>query len=128
MQPCGQYGRILTQRLCQLGPARTRSLQFFRIAPQRGDRGADGQRLTVAIGDQPTMRRDRDMPNAASVALPLQERLIHDLQVDDPPGERAHQQCQQGQDQAKAPGVARAVEPHGATNLTSAAAGICIFS
>ncbi|MNJ62255.1 hypothetical protein D3C77_580890 [compost metagenome] len=68
------------------------------------------------------------MPHAARVTLALQERLVHHLQIDDTPSDHADQQREQGQDDTKPPGIQRAVEFHGATSCTSAAAGMCIFN
>src|SRR5690606_7236968 len=72
--------------------------------------------------------RNRYMPDAACIALPFEKCLIKHLQIDDTPGDGAYHQCQQRQHDAETPWIQRTLQPHGATSLTSAAAGTCIFS
>ena len=104
-------------------------LHFFRVGPQRRHGRTDRQRLAVAVGDQATVSRDRDVPYAASIALTFQEVMVNHLQIDDAPADRAHHDPKQPHHHAKAPGIEGALElHHGATIRTSAALGIRIFS
>src|SRR5690606_36194332 len=86
------------------------------------------QGLTMSVGDQTAMRRNGNMPHTACVALTFEEFLVEHLQVDDAPGNGTHHQRQQCQHDAETPRIQRALQFHGATSLTSAAAGTCIFN
>src|SRR5690606_20129087 len=95
--------------------------------PKRGYRRTDSQGLAVPIGDQAAMSRNRYMPHAACVALPLEKCLIKHLQIDDTPRDGAYHQCEQRQHDTETPWIQRTLQPHGATSLASAAAGTCFF-
>ena len=126
-QALGKGFRLLPQGSGQRRPLATPGLQFFAIGPQRGDRGADRQRLAIAVGNQAAVRGNRNMSHAAGIALALQEVVINHLQVDDAPDNRPGHQRQQHQHQTETPGIERAFQfHHGATICTSAASGMRI--
>ena len=128
-QALSQGLAVLPQGSGQFRPLVLGNLQFLGVGPQGGHRGTDGQRLAVTVGDQATVCRNRDVPQAASVTLADQEVAVDDLKVEDAPDDRAHHQCQQAKHQAKAPWVECPFEfHHGATMRTSAAPGMCIFN
>lgn len=79
-------------------------LHFLGVGPQGGDRGTDRQRFTVTVGDQAAVSRDRDVTQAARIALPLEEITVDYLQVDDAPADGTDHQRQQADHHAEAPG------------------------
>src|SRR5690606_6922334 len=123
-----QHTGILAERSRKLIPATLGILQFAWIAPQRGHRRTDGQRLAMSVGNQPAMGGNRDMPHAAGVALAFEKGLIAHLQIDDTPGDNPYHKREQTQDDTKTPWVKRPLKLHWDTSLTSAASGTCIFS
>ena len=123
-----QSGGVLPQRLSQFGPASLCALHFARVRPKRSDWGTHSQGLAVTIGHESTMRGDWNVAHAARISLALQKPLIQYLQVNDAPCNGANHQCQQSQHDAKTPRIERALKLHGATSLTAAASGMCIFN
>ncbi|MNQ16708.1 hypothetical protein D3C85_297090 [compost metagenome] len=129
LQTPAQHFGILAQGSRQRRPLLTLAHQFLGIAPQGDHRGADRQRLAVAVGDQPAVRGNRDVPHAACIAVGLEEVMVEHVQVDDAPGDHADHAQQDRDHQAEAPGVECAVEvDHGATIRTSPGSGMRICS
>ena len=128
-QAFGQGLAVLPEGSGQFRPLVLGNLQLFGVGPQGGHRGTDGQGLAITVGDQATVCRNWNMPQAAGVTLADQEVAIDHLQVEDAPDDRAHHQCQQAEHQTEAPWVECPFEfHHGATMRTSAAPGMCIFN
>ena len=127
-KPLGQGFRVLAKCHGQRRPAILGQLHFLGIGPEGGHGRTDGQRLAIAIGDQTAVRGNRNVPDTACIALPLEEVTVDHLQVDDAPGNRRHHDRQQTQHYTETPWIERAFELHGATMRTSAAPGMCIFN
>src|SRR5690606_1394793 len=129
LQALAQPAGFLPQRLGQHWPLIAHGLQFASVTPYGRHRRAYGQRLTVAIGNHPTVRRDRDVPHTACIALTLQKIVIEHMQVNNLPAQHADHQDEQKQHKAE-PAVLEysPQEIHGVTSRTSAASGMRIFN
>jgi len=129
LQARSEHLGILPKRVRQCRPTVFGNLHFLGIGPQGGHRRTHGQWLAITVGNQASVSRDRDMPQAARIALALEEVMVDHLQINDLARDCAYQQCQQGQHHTKTPRIERAFEfDHGATIRTSAAPGMRIFS
>src|SRR3990167_7308642 len=62
---------VLPQCSRQLIPLGLAALQLLAISPQGSHRGADSQGLAIAVGNQPTVRLNRDMPHATRITVSL---------------------------------------------------------
>ena len=75
------------QRIGEFADSIRRLRQATRVQPDAIDRRADGERLSVAIGNDATMRRDLRHAQLAHIALSRQELCIEHLQVNGTRGE-----------------------------------------
>ena len=95
----GQAARELVlvalQRFREARQLVARERELLRIHPHRIDGRRDRERLAVAIGDRAARRRDLGDAREARIALPREELVILELQLDGAPDEAeraAHQQ------------------------------------
>src|SRR5262245_21960364 len=97
--------RVLVQpgRVGELADAVERVVELARIADDRVDRRADGERLAVAVGERATVRRDLDRAQMAVVRLLREKLLIDELQVEDPALERGGAEREQREQHRAAP-------------------------
>ena len=82
-------------------------IELARIDPHRIDRGADRERLPVAIQDLAPVGRGLDDPQVPALSLILEERALRELQVGGPPDERRRRRQHRGHRQTAAPRTAR---------------------
>ncbi len=80
---------ILLQCGGEAGDLIRRERQFLRIHPNGINRGADGEWLTVSIGDGSAMSGDGGYTRNACVTLLRQKGVIDELQADGTPNQPA---------------------------------------
>ena len=81
--PARERVLVLARRIGELADPVERVLEVTRIADDRVDRGADRERLAVAVGQRAAMRGDLYRAQMAVVRLRREELLVDELQVED---------------------------------------------
>ena len=120
--------QVSAQRSGKRRPMRLLIDQLRGVGPNSKYRGADRQRLAVAVGNLATMGRDRHMAHATFVALAFQEALVQHVQLGNPPAHGHAAQAEHAHHQAETPGVEAAIGLecelfHGCTRITSLGSG-----
>src|SRR5262249_1688139 len=111
-----------------------RERELRRVHPDGVDRGADGERLAVAVGDGAAMGGDLEHPREPRIALPGEKAVIDELQVNGAPHEPERREREQCHQECRAPAegyrraIAYAAPLHGEVISISFGGGVAMWS